>query len=237
MRRDAIDPRIPAGDALLPAYRFTARAVKAAKPLAEAGGFDKATKTFRAMQLTDGAVSLHVVLDHITAAVEAGIVEERTWDTQLFATPQCLEWFINELESYDDAFRITDRWWQALAALAGVRDEEEFISCSEIASTLRARVEDNGIFLRDLPALRKHIEAQPTAMPVLFGPRRVVLDRNNRAASEDPSIVAEHASVRHSSWCVNPWFYVAKGMLCVREATEADFAAAAAAERKGKGKA
>jgi hypothetical protein len=77
-------------------------------------------------------------LDAITLAVERGLVDEQAWPTQLFATRDDLEGFIDGLGRYQFV-RIHDRWFRALCALANT-GEENVISVEEMAVALTEAV-------------------------------------------------------------------------------------------------
>lgn len=102
------------------------------------------TKTITPLDSMSGT-AMHEVLDTLTIAVEAGVVNAFKWPQQFFASKPAFLEFIEQLEEYDDCYRITDRWWQALAALIGGSDEEGFVSAREIAETLARDVETNGL--------------------------------------------------------------------------------------------
>ncbi len=84
------------------------------------------------------------VLDCITLAVEAGVIKQTGWVKQIFGNKAAFESFAEVLAGYDELFRITDRWWQALAALAEVGDEEGFITCQDIVDVLTEYAEESG---------------------------------------------------------------------------------------------
>ena len=106
----------------------------------ERGGFNPFTKEFTPLKFGSANMEVHEALDGITAAVEAGVVDGNRWAAQLFANKRELDDFLAALEGYDECFRITDRWWQALAAMVGTGDEEQFVSSSEIADGLRESI-------------------------------------------------------------------------------------------------
>ena len=87
---------------------------------------------------------IHEVLDSIVLAVEAGAVDNFRWPQQIFASRLAFENFIGQLREYDECYRITDQWWQALAALCEVVDEETFISSAEIADELLRSAHEDG---------------------------------------------------------------------------------------------
>jgi hypothetical protein len=87
---------------------------------------------------------LHDALDAITAACEEGVLDSEKWVSQCFANADVYEQFINDVAEYDECFRIRDRWYAALMALADVCDEEEFIATRDIALKLREQVSETG---------------------------------------------------------------------------------------------
>lgn len=54
--------------------------------------------------------ALYEVLDSVTLAVESGVVRPYSWPQQFFASKKAFSEFIEALEGYDQAYRITDRW-------------------------------------------------------------------------------------------------------------------------------
>lgn len=136
------------------AYSYNHRDVNAY--LNENGGFNADAVTLTPMRVTadgangyDGYWGMHEVLDNITLAAEAGLIDTETFVSQLFADIDSFKVFIASLAGYDSEFRITDRWWQSLASLAEHAEEEaEFISTEDIAQQLlNYAVETNQIEL------------------------------------------------------------------------------------------
>jgi hypothetical protein len=113
-----------------------------AKLCAQRGGFNPFTREFTPMRFASEGMELHEALDAITAAVEAGIVDRNSWACQLFAGEEELDGFLEELEYYDECYRIIDRWWYAIAELVGADDEEGLISSAEVANALRNSIAD-----------------------------------------------------------------------------------------------
>ncbi|QDZ26559.1 hypothetical protein [Noviherbaspirillum sp. UKPF54] len=125
--------------ALITAYKHKAQTLDNIK--CEAGGFNKRTKKFT--PFTEIPMGMYEVLDAITAAVEAGIVDTDTWVSQLFAGVDVFEDFLAGLACYDECYRVMDRWWQALARLAGTEHiEEGFTHTSEMADLLRETADE-----------------------------------------------------------------------------------------------
>lgn len=90
-------------------------------------------------------VILHEMLDGITLAVEAGVVDSHAWPQQFFAGRAAFDEFIEQLSDYDACFRITDQWWWALASLVQTDNEEGFVSSSEIADRLYGSAAEKGL--------------------------------------------------------------------------------------------
>lgn len=87
---------------------------------------------------------IHKVLDSIALAVEAGVVPKNGWLKFFFGTPKAFEAFMDQFRSYDECFRINDRWWDAFQTLVDTGEEYGFITCEEIANTLREDAELTG---------------------------------------------------------------------------------------------
>jgi hypothetical protein len=120
-------------------YKFECNTDPLSTSINAMGGFDQRTRKLVPMTLTDEDIGWQVyeVLDTITAAVEAGVVEQHDWPQQLFKTTADLEAFLEQLADYDDCYRITDRWWHSLARLCESQHcEEGFVRSDEIAEVL-----------------------------------------------------------------------------------------------------
>ncbi len=87
---------------------------------------------------------LYEALDDITLAAEGGKLTDENWVCEIFAATKDFEAFLDDLSTYDELFRIHDRWWYALAALANTGDEEYFARCEDIAHRLRERAVETG---------------------------------------------------------------------------------------------
>lgn len=92
-------------------------------------------------------IDVHMVLDGISLAIEARIVDTHAWPQQFFANRTTFDDFIEYLSEYDDCYRITDQWWQVLATLADIGDEEGFVSSSEIADGLFRAASEEGLLI------------------------------------------------------------------------------------------
>lgn len=90
-------------------------------------------------------VEMYEVLDSITLALEAGVLNSFRWPQQIFAKRAVFDDFIDYLANYDETYRITDQWWRALAELCEVYDECGYVSSLEIANELRSHVYDHGM--------------------------------------------------------------------------------------------
>jgi hypothetical protein len=106
--------------------------------------FDTSTKTFKPLKTFKG-LEIHDMLNSIALAVEDGVVERDGWVKQIFTKKSVFNEFIDEFSSYDDCFRINDRWYAALQWLDGCPgDEAGFITCEDIADTLVASATESG---------------------------------------------------------------------------------------------
>ena len=81
------------------------------------GGFKEDDPEAFVLLKFDPDTDFHRYLDAVTLAVERGLVHDRVWPTQLFATRQDLEGFIDGLGRHQYV-RIHDRWFRALWSLA-----------------------------------------------------------------------------------------------------------------------
>lgn len=106
------------------------------------GGFNPHSKKFTPFTEPRN-FELHHILDALTAAAEAGILDTETWVTQAFGTLDAAATFMDMIEGYD-YFRIYDRWYRALFWIAMRDEEEEFVSTYEIAEGLRSAVVETG---------------------------------------------------------------------------------------------
>jgi hypothetical protein len=111
------------------------------------GGYDPVANTMTPFKVApysqkDNQPMMADMLDSIAAAVNAELVDFEQWPVQLFASHQLMEDFMQELESYEDTYRINDKWWHALASLRDYEEEAGSVRGEEMADTLRQRVTD-----------------------------------------------------------------------------------------------
>jgi hypothetical protein len=113
--------------------------------------FDDKTKLPKPAKEVDGMnVSLYEVLDTMSLALQAGTVNTHGWPQQFFANRKAFDSFLEHLECYDECFRITDEWWDALAMLAygsRVGDEEGFITTADMAQAIANKVSEDGLLV------------------------------------------------------------------------------------------
>lgn len=95
--------------------------------------FDLKTKEISPADDADD-VQIASMLDAITLATEAGVVDLGTWVKQFFANETVFRAFLEELDQYD--FRINDRWHKALMAITSRTEEFSFITNAEVAAGL-----------------------------------------------------------------------------------------------------
>jgi hypothetical protein len=119
-------------------YKFTPRSINVYPEI-----WDAEKKQLNAIKDMEN-FTISEVLDSIVLAVEAGTVDNYLWPQQIFANRKSFESFIEQLSEYDDCYRITDQWWQALSELVEYGDEEGFVSSSEIADKLFDAASEDG---------------------------------------------------------------------------------------------
>lgn len=118
-----------------------------------AGGYNPTTNTFTPLKLDDKYISFGngdrplvpgwAVFETISAAVEAGIVDEKMWPTQLFANPASFRDFVDALRDYEECYKLIDPWWCAFRALLGQPDEEEgYCTAADLAERFVEALDD-----------------------------------------------------------------------------------------------
>ena len=230
---------------LIKAYRPEPRGIKHdayetrssetwAEECAAKGGYDPYTKIFTPLKYGSEEMRIHDALDHITAAAEAGIVDGNNWSTQLFANEEELEAFFDELEEYDECYRITDRWWSAIAALAGCNDEVGLITCVEIVSALRESIENGAERRNVLQQEATYFAEHPIKQLRTSAEKRSALDEHNTKVRCNAAAKGAEEDVTLKFRFTLPYLELKKGRVSARQATAADVDAvmAKAARRK-----
>lgn len=205
-----------------------------AEECAAKGGFDPYTKSFTPLKYGPEQMWVDDALDHITAAAEAGIVDGNNWSTQLFAGEDELEAFFDDLEEFDQCCRITDRWWSAIAALAGCNDEEGLITCVEIVSALRESIENGAERRNVLQQEAIYFAEFPLKQIRISAEKRKALFVHNTKVRRNALAKGAEEDVTLKFRFTLPIFEVKKGRVSARQATAADMDAmlAKAAKRK-----
>lgn len=121
---------------------FRERAPEEWTAICQEGGFNPYTGEFTPLRFASASLQVGNTLDHITAAVEAGIVDGNNWSNQLFANEKDLEGFLKALSTYDEMYRISDRWFRAISELLFTYEEDEMTTCAGIVSCMRVSIED-----------------------------------------------------------------------------------------------
>lgn len=124
-----------------------------AKQQAKYGGFNPLTGELQPLRIADvdyfGEESLYAcdVFDSIAAALEAGVLDEEMWPSQLFAGEADFEAFLREMETYEECYKFIEPWYQACCWLAiRMREgDDEFASVAGLAEMLRE------VVAKDLP--------------------------------------------------------------------------------------
>lgn len=84
-------------------------------PIKMIGGYNHAAGTLTPMRFND-SIGVFIYLDSLTGAVEAGLVDDRRWPKQLFASFDDLQGFCKALAKFDGV-RFHDRWASAIALI------------------------------------------------------------------------------------------------------------------------
>lgn len=186
------------------------------------GGFNPKSRELTPMRFVSAEVDVHEALDHITAAVEAGVVDRNRWASQLFADEDELEGFLEQLEAYDDCFRITDRWWTALAALANRGDEEGFISSAQVVDGLRESIGEGArrcvVLLQQAEYFAKH-PLKKVRMTRLQSDALETHNDETRAQSHRASLKHDESFEFHFT---QPYFFIRDKKLAARQVTADD---------------
>lgn len=103
----------------------------------EDGGFNPYTGEMTPLKLDSSEMNFDEVLDHITAAIESGVVNRREWPKQLLASKAAWQVFYESMEEYCDLWRLNDRWMAAIETLLGPADEGEFLTGQSIVEGFR----------------------------------------------------------------------------------------------------
>lgn len=111
------------------------------------GGYNPATNTFQPLKLRaeiyEGDILRSHIFTTVAAALEAGILDEEKWPSQLFADEDSFNSFVNELAEFEDCYKLQESWWQALRALSFGGDlEEGYCSGRELAERLTEALND-----------------------------------------------------------------------------------------------
>lgn len=109
------------------------------------GGFNHSTCALTPLRLTTALMedfnrTLHV-FDSITAAIEAGVVDEDAWPEQLFADDVAFEVFLTTLEDYNEMHLVSERWYQAFFALNTTGEELDCVTSAGLAACLKESAE------------------------------------------------------------------------------------------------
>ena len=193
-----------------------------AEECAAKGGFNPYIKEFTPLKFATADLWVHEALDHITAAAEAGIVDCNNWSTQLFANEDELEAFFEALEAYDECYRITDRWWSAIAALAGCNDEEGLITCVEIVSALRESIESGAERRNVLQQEAAYFAEHPLKTLRLSAEKREALNDHNKKVRQQARTKGAEDDISLKFRFTLPYLELKKGRVSARQATAAD---------------
>ncbi len=189
---------------------------------AEKGGFNPYTSEFTPLKFATAEMWMHEALDHITAAAEAGVVDGNNWSAQLFAGEDELEAFFAELQEYDQCYRITDRWWSAIAALVGSSDEEGLITGEEIVSALRESIEVGAERREVLQQEATYFAENPLKPLRISAEKREALSDHNMKVQRDAMTKGAEKDVTLKFRFTLPYLELKKGRVSARQASAAD---------------
>lgn len=119
---------------------------KAASAYIEFGGWCTKTRKLGSIRVADlatmpGAAVISWVLDSLTAAVEAGVMDDETYLQKLFSSREDLDAFVHALREESDILWVNDRHFRALEALTGYGDEH-LLTYAAIADALELEAVD-----------------------------------------------------------------------------------------------
>ena len=108
-------------------------------PMANGMGFDTSAEKFKKFK---GEYKHWEVLDALTAAVEAGKIDDQTWVSTVFSSKSQFKQFLEDLEGWSDTERLHDRWALAILAITQNADDEYVVTGREAADTLLSHAEE-----------------------------------------------------------------------------------------------
>src|SRR5262249_10303528 len=107
----------------------------------KSGGFYPETGEFKPFEKF---TYMHEMLDAVAAAMEGGALYKNKWVSQVFGSTEVFDEFLNALASYEECFRLADRWYKALFRIVDVIDEEGYVTGAELAEGLQEQARETG---------------------------------------------------------------------------------------------
>jgi hypothetical protein len=109
------------------------------------GGFNPATGELQPLRIADidhfWEETLYAcdVFDTVAGALEAGVLDEEMWPSQLFAGEADFEAFLEQMAEYEMCHKFIEPWYQACCWLAiGAREgDDEYASVTGLSEMLR----------------------------------------------------------------------------------------------------
>jgi hypothetical protein len=119
--------------------KIKAYAAEVAAVSPRGAGFNQEAKSFT--KKFDDSAAVCDVLDTMTLAAEAGELDTAGFVEQVFQDSDSFDAFLEEFASYDECYRINDRWYNMLKQVIGFSEEEGFVTSRELSAALRQHAE------------------------------------------------------------------------------------------------
>lgn len=109
------------------------------------GGFNPATGELKPLEIakveyfSEETLYECDVFDTVAGALEAGVLDDEMWPSQLFAGEADFEAFLEQMAEYEMCHKFIEPWYQACCWLAiGMREgDDDYASVSGLADMLR----------------------------------------------------------------------------------------------------
>lgn len=119
----------------------------------EFGGFNPQSRTFTPLKLEGVAIGRagfgkpeipgYGLYETVSAAVEAGVLDDEMWPSQLFADRASFDVFVESLTHYEECYKLLDPWWNAFCALLGRPDGDEgYNTSADLAERFSEALDD-----------------------------------------------------------------------------------------------
>lgn len=112
------------------------------------GGFDIEKRTFSPLNFdysifdSEKPVYECDIFDAVAGAIEAGIVSEEMWPTELFSNSASFNEFVSLLADFESCYKLYDPWWQAFKTLLQSVEEEGYATAADLAERFSEALSD-----------------------------------------------------------------------------------------------